>query len=274
MIKILFPPGCYGTYFTKCIYNYTNLRCGPFEPFTFDQHGSSHQHRQDSIAHTKIKCGHLNFNIKINPNDTIVALLPDFKHRLDYYNNQFFKQQQAELISYILSQFSTEDINNKLSKHWNYIGPLDNTVPNWILREWCSFWITNGWNNGYSRENYLAVANSIQIEVTDLLDQFDQTLIDVVNKLGLTINVDPNIIHNTHNTFLTLQRFRNSQINCNLWVEAIVNTNIDLPINAQTIFDEAYIQCLLRQYSYEIKCDGLNKFPTTTASLRKIIYKI
>jgi hypothetical protein len=274
MIKVLFAQGSYGNYFTRCLYNYTDLRSGTFTPFNFDQHGSSHQHRQDNIAQTKINASHLKPLTKIDSTDTVITLLPNNKHNLDYYNNQFFKQQQAELISYILNHFSQEEVNSKLIACWNFPGPFDNNVPPWILREWCSFWITECWNNVYNRENYLAIANSIQIEITDLLDQFDQTFTDIVNKLGLTINVDQDTIHNTHNTFLSLQRFHNSQINCNQWVNTTVNTSIDLLINTQTIFDEAYIQYLLRQQGYEIKCDGLDKFPTTTSCLKKIIYKI
>jgi len=274
MIHVIFPPGCYGTYLTRCLYNYTDLRSETFTPLTFDQYGSSHQHRYNKIARTRITSGHFEKVTKINAIDTIISLLPNSDHSLDYYNNQFFKQQHAALISYIFTNFSQDEVTDKLSKNWRYSGPLDNTVPTWILREWCSFWITDSWNEGYNRKNYLTISNCISVEVTDLLDNFDQTFIDIVTRLKLTINVDFAIIQHTHNIFRSNQQFHNSQLNCNQWIESTLTTDIDLPILTQTIFDEAYIQHLLRQQGYEMKCDGLNKFPVTTADLKTVIYKI
>jgi hypothetical protein len=274
MIKVLFAPGSYGTYLARCLYNYTDLRSESFIPFTFDDYSSNHQYRQDKIANTKINAIHLDSLIKINPTDIIVTLVPDTKHNLDYCNNQCFKQYRAEPISYILTHFLQGDVDSKLFKDWNYFGPLDNKVPIWMLREWCSYWITDLWNIEYNRKNYLAVTAGTQVEVTDLIDQFDQTFIDIVNKLGLTVNINSDIIYNTHKEFVNKQRFHNSQINCNQWATSTMNANIDLPMPALTIFEEAYIQHLLRQQGYKIKCDGLNKFPTTTSCLKKIIYKI
>jgi hypothetical protein len=212
--------------------------------------------------------------MKINTTNNIISLLPDVDHNLDYYNNQFFKQQHGAVISYILNQFSQDEIADKLFNHWGHTDPLNATVPNWILREWCSFWITDLWNNTYSRKNYLTIPNSIQVEVIDLVSQFEQTFVDIVNKLKLTVNVDLSIIRDTHNVFLSKQQFHNSQLNCVQWVNLTLNTDIDSPINTLTIFDEAYIQHLLRQQGYEIKCDGLNEFPATTLCLKNIIYKI
>jgi len=274
MINVIFPPGCYGTYLTRCLYHYTDLRSDTFAPFTFDHNGSSHQHRDNKIAHTKITSEHFESILKINTTNNIISLLPDADHNLDYYNNQFFKQQHGALISYILDHFSQDEVTDKLFKHWGHTGPLNNTIPNWILREWCSFWITDLWNNTYSRKNYLTIPDSIQIEVNDLLSQFEKIFVDIVNKLKLTVNVDLPIIRNTHNVFLSKQQFHNSQLNCIQWVNVTLNTDIDSPINTLTIFDEAYIQHLLRQQGYEIKCDGLNEFPATTLDLKNIIYKI
>jgi len=240
----------------------------------FDHNGSSHAHRQDRTAHLAIESGHLAHVAKINPTDTVIVILPDNNHLLDYYNNQFFKQQHGQLIQYISTQLSPTDVKHKLTAHWNYNGNFDDTIPRWIIREWCSFWITDSWSNGVNREQFSAIVPSIQVEISNLITCFTQTFQDIVTQAGLKVNVDIDIIHNTHNEFLNKQRFHNSQINCNHWVNVAMNTNIDMPIASQTIFDEAYIQYLLRQHGYEMQCDELNIFPDTTLCLKNIIYKI
>ena len=45
------------------------------------------------------------------------------------------------------------------------------------------------------------------------------------------------------------------------------------PADAQTMLDEAYIQHCLREKGYEIRCDGLDVFPTTSRDLRELIYE-
>jgi hypothetical protein len=272
MIKVLFPKGCYGHYLTKCIYNYSNLREELFFLFAFDENGSSHDHRKNKISKTKIDCGHAH-HLDILDGDIVISLLPDPNSSLDYYNNQFFKQDKGHLVNYLTNSFSADEISDNLKNNWGYYKDLDLTTPQWILREWCSFWITEAWKDDYNRDVYQQLG-TLTFEVSNLLSNIIETLNFIFKHLQLEYSVSSDIIVATHQQFLSSQRFLKSQFNCQQLVNYVLFEESNVNTNVQTIFDEAYIQYLLRKSGYELCCDGLNTFPTTTFELKKIIYKI
>ena len=64
----------------------------------------------------------------------------------------------------------------------------------------------------------------------------------------------------------------NIQIRCQQYVSDLLN-GVDSKIVLHSIFDEAYIQQLLRKHNLEIRCDGLNVFPDTTQQLKTLTYE-
>ena len=273
MIKVCFPPGCYGTYFARCLYNYTNLRPGDFEPLEFDTAGSSHAHRKDHDARQTIQCEHFNAEILQDIDSSIVVILPSHLHCLDYYNNQFVKQGKSHLISYIESQLPSNEIKQKLESGWNYTQPFNQETPTWILREFFSFWIVDCLHNGYSIKQYSQVVADAVIDTQDIFLNFESTFADVCLALGLEINIDHMHIAEGHVKFLNSQQFHLSQKKCQQWVYDAIKGCKDTPNTCQTIFDEAYVQYFLRDLGYELQCDGLNQFPPTAKDLHNIIYK-
>jgi hypothetical protein len=271
MIKVCFPPGCYGTYVSRCLYNFTNLRNGPLINFNYSSSGSSHQHRFDPFARLAIQEGHIN-TLFVNSTDQLMVIVPCLEHRLDYYNNQYFKQGQGHLVNYILSQYSQEEANYKLKAQWNYTGGLDDTIPRWIMREWCSFWITDVLNAAYNATLYSELNSVVQLFTQDIFDNYIKSLTNAALILGLTVTVDADIIHNYHQEFLALQKFHDSQNRCQQYVNDLIAGN-NTEIIVHSIFDEAYMQYLLRQQGIEIQCDGLNIFPVTTKQLKTLTYE-
>jgi len=271
MIKICFPPGCYGTYLSRCLYNYTNLRKGAMSSFSFDDNGSSHQHRDNLYARTVIQAGHLG-TLSIEDNDCTVVVLPCADHSLDYYNNQFFKQQNGQLINYVLGHLSQEEAEYKLNTHWGYKGKFDNTVPRWIMREWCSFWIENVLDVSYNITEYSKIKSVAQLSTQDIFENFTETLSKLATALELEIIVSADIIYNQHLEFLSAQRWHNSQFRCHQYLQDLHN-GIDTVMTISSIFDEAYMQYRLRQSNLEIQCNGLNEFPFTTKQLKLLTYE-
>jgi|Laugrespbdmm15sd_2_1035082.scaffolds.fasta_scaffold00622_6 hypothetical protein len=270
MINVIFPPGCYGTYIARCLYNYTNLRNSPFTDFEFDSAGSSHYHRENTHARSVIKAKHVDTFDHSSPVQLVVV--PCVEHGLDYYNNQFVKNQHSQLIRYITKQMPKEEVNHKLKHQWNYHGEFDATVPRWIMREWCSYWIADALNSAYNTTTYHMLDSTVKISTKDIFENYTETLTKIVSALELTFTVDQDKIDIQHNKFLAVQKFHNSQNRCYQYVQDLlagVNTNIYV----HSIFDEAYIQHLLRQHNIEIQCDGLNTFPDSTHHLRTIIYE-
>jgi hypothetical protein len=272
MIKVIFPPGGYGTYLARCIYTYTNLRQEEFVQLEFDTHGSSHAYRQIKESKKYIQCEHIDTFVP-DVDSKIIVVLPNRDHSLDYYNNQFHKQEHGQLVSYLTSNFTSEEISNKLTQHWNFNKTLSENTPTWILREWCSFWLEDGWNYGYNRDRYGGLKSDIQIDTQDLVELFDTIFLNLITKLNLTLTVDPCIIKKTHVEFRCSQKFHNSQLKSKEWVNCIIN-NEPMVINCPTIFTEAYIQKLLRDKGYEIYCDNLNIFPTLSTDMKKLIYQV
>jgi hypothetical protein len=271
MIRVCFPPGCYGTYVTRCIYNYTNLRVEPFTEFTFGNNGDSHQHRYNSNAKPQIYQGHLGQH-PWNDNDVIVTVLPCESHRLDYYNNQFFKHQHGHLINYISEILSESEALHKLATHWDYHGKFDETVPRWIMREWCSFWIDDVLKVSYIPQQYQEINSVAQLTTQAIFENYIELLIEIVAKLGLTFTVNLDIIQQQHERFLSVQKLHNSQLRCEQYVQDLLGGN-NTEITVYSIFDEAYIQHLLRSNNLELRCDGLDLFPVTTQQLKNLTYE-
>jgi hypothetical protein len=200
MIKVFFPPGCYGTYLTRCLYNYTNLRKGPLSSFSFSEHGSSHQHRDDLYAKTVIQAGHVE-SLSVNEDDQVVTIFPCADRQLDYYNNQFFKNCHGQLVEYILSQLTQTDAEHKLNIHWGYNGKFDATVPRWIMREWCSFWIAEVLKTSYNITKYSKIKSVVQLSTQDIFENFSVTLNNLVKVLRLEFTVNEDLIYRHHSEF-------------------------------------------------------------------------
>lgn len=273
MIKILFPPGCYGHYVTNCLYHYTNLNTES-SALEFDEAGSSHGIRTKTDI---IECGHYKSpgcKFVFSANDTLVTILPVSNRCLDYYNNQFVKQNNSAIVEYILTQCTDQEVETKLSVQWNYQRGLNETTPRWILREWFSFWITKCWEDGYNRHRYTEVPAVYQFDTDELFKNFVSIFYAVSERLDLKVQVNKEHIKTNHELFQKKQRFHNSQQRCEEWLYNVINSNADIASPCQTIFDESFVQYLLRCNGYEIKCDGLNVFPTSGSKLRERLYKI
>ena len=273
MIKVYFPPGCYGTYLSRCIYNYTNLRTEPFEELTFNDNGSSHQFwSKKKQLSTVIQYGHID-TLGLNVDaEQVVVVVPCQEHGLDYYDNQFFKIQHEQLLSYLLYQMSKEEISSKLITHWGYQGNFDNTVPKWIMREWCSFWIVDVLDQSYNSQQYNKINATAQISTQNIFENWTESFSQLALSLNLTLTVDVDTIKKQHENFLKVQKFHNIQIRCHQYVSDLLN-DINSTITLYSIFDEAYIQQLLRQHNLEIRCDGLDTFPNTTQQLKMLTYQ-
>jgi hypothetical protein len=271
MIKILFPPGCYGHYWARCIYSYTNLRKGQYQLFDFDSSGSSHSRQFINESKNCIELGHVD-TLEITLTDTVVVVLPDQKHRLDYYNNQYHKASKKQLINFILSQFSIDDINKKLKDNWNYCDNFGPETPPWILREFFSFFIGDLFNSGYNVNSYKNVPHVFSLTTQDIFLNFLHIFNKACQNLNLSVTVPQSCMLKNHNNFLQAQQYHNIQNKCQKWVNDSLTDQPSISPGT-TIFDEAYVQYYLRLNGYELKCDGLNTFPDHSIELKKIIYE-
>jgi hypothetical protein len=233
--------------------------------------GSSHtEYNRTTLSKSTIWRGHIN-TFAATQSDSTVIILPNKHHRLDYYNNQYDKAHNQQLYDNILTQLPIDEINKKLKEGWNYTGGFSIDVPRWILREFFSLWIEDCLSNSYSTELY-NVSSTFTIDAQDIFLNFNKVLQTIIDALELTINIDQVSIDQNHKTFLSLQRYHNSQLNCEQWVHAVL-TKENMPTPCQTIYDESYIQHYLRILGYEIQCNGLIEFPKDSIEMNTLIYK-
>jgi hypothetical protein len=272
MINIIAPPGCYGTYVARCLHHYTSSENN--YRFKFDQAGSSHVFRTVSSETKKTSLAHWIDEEKASINkETTVVITPDDNHQLDYYDNQYYKQSLGNLTEYLTENLGIDKIQKNLEKGWNYKQPFGNDTPKWIIREYCSFCLIASWENGYDTQKYLALPHVYDFCCEEL---WNTSMWDLVNTLAdvlkLKVYAPNHTVNKNHSDFLNCQRYHNMQKRCEQFVNDTINS-IDAVSPCVSIFDEAYVQCVLRSRGYEISCDGLETFPKSSNTLSKIIYE-
>ena len=71
---------------------------------------------------------------------------------------------------------------------------------------------------------------------------------------------------------MSVQKLHNSQLRCEQYVRDVLDGN-DTEITVYSIFDEAYIQYLLRLNNLELQCNSLDLFPATTQQLKNLTHE-
>jgi hypothetical protein len=165
----------------------------------------------------------------------------------------------------------TEEAVHKLNLHWGYTGNLDSTIPRWIMREWCSFWLNDMFDQTYNLKEYNKINSTVKISTQDFFENWIETFYELALALKLFVTIDIDTIKKQHEQFLKLQKFHNIQLRCEQYVNDLIN-GVDSNITLHSIFDEAYIQQLLRQHDILIRCHELDIFPSTTQDLKNLIY--
>lgn len=265
MIKIWFPPGCYGTYLARCVYNFTNLRKQPFQNFVFDPAGSSHPHRLDKDAAWDITVSHIDSINKPNA-EKHITILPVASCELDYFNNQYTKEPNFSLADYINKE--------TLAAGWNCHARTPAEVPRWVLREFFSLWIDNFLTTAYNKDVYKKLPSDYICTTDDVINNLPKVIDDICHALKLTLTVTESVIEQNHVNFLSAQHFIGHQARIDNWVDQILTAHAEHANPCQTIFDECWIQHRLRTHGWEIECHALNELPSTSSDFRKIIYRV
>jgi hypothetical protein len=273
MINVIAPPGCYGTYIARCLHHYSSIEDNYL--LDFDQYGSSHAFRKISSKFTKTSLMHWSNSESISAIDgkNTIVITSDSRHWLDYFDNQFYKQSQGNLIEYLTATIGADDIQDKIEKEWGHTDKFDHDTPRWLIREYCSFWQFNTWTEGYNNDLYLSIPHDFTFCCQDLwnVDIF-ALLNNICKKLSLKIHAPSEIIYQNHQNFLNCQHYHNIQTRCEQFAADTINL-VYSESPCVSIFDEAHVQYVLRNKGYEIRCHDLNKFPTTSIRLADLIYE-
>jgi len=267
MITILYPPGCYGTFYAATLFNCTNLSNRPSELNWFDENGSSHSFRKNELSKQVIQYDHTVDVLKnpIDPNNTVIIDTVN-GHYLDYLNNYLAKQMQMDVLAHLAKMFGENFIKEKTSSY----SDQQNSV--WAVREILSFLIIDLLNASYNNFylEYSPVGARVKINTNDLFINQVASFNNVCEVLSLTPR-STSEIENVFENFSRKQKHHMTEKKCLDWVNAIINGK-EMANPCLTVYDEAFVQHHLRNLGYEIKCSGLNCFPARSTDLQKLLY--
>jgi len=272
---IVFHGGSYGTYLEWCLTTLVN-GIDIIDPFTAV--GSSHNfignHLLNMQGFREYVSGNLQYKfVRLHPKTSnqehitqnlddiasnvlnLIYLYPGQHNFLLTVNNYFYKIWD----SWVDHAFSQDISPDKIYMNWpvSRETPIDQSPP-WIMREFLSFYATPAWIDQF--EWGRPIEYSCQ-----------NTLLKIKNLCNLDYQISPEHLLPAHDKNLKLQKYLDHDQVCNEVVESIKNnTNMSWP--ALTLPSEAWIQWALREIGYEIRCHGLDIFPTDSDSLRDILY--
>ena len=147
-------------------------------------------------------------------------------------------------------------------------------VPRWQLREMISF--EHSAMLHQTAEFYQPISHhkAINVAITDLINHFQPTLIGLFENLELPMMYQDQL-DRIEEEWMANESFTKIDQLCHNIVTAVLEEhNISWQPHQLTLIDEAYVQCLLRNKNFEIRCYGVDMFPTNSVQLRELLYSV
>lgn len=294
-VPILFNAGAYGTYLEWCL---TSL-CSPEDlimPFT--QTGSSHNFEGNHLLNMQgwreyLKKGTPKQFVRLHPKttkdelisnsldeifqsvDKIIFCYPDAESVLLNMNNWIFKILEDPWIEIWSNPVEFCVDKEELYSSWPITpGTSIENIDPWIRREFLSFYLMPAWQSQvewYFPDQWRS-SNCLYVFTKDLLHDFENTLTDIVDFLQLEIRQPISSLLLYHEQNIKLQKHINQDSICNQIIESTLKDNF-ITWNRLPLPSEAWIQWQLRELGYEIRCHGLDIFPTNNVQLKELLYK-
>jgi len=296
-IGVLYGPGAYGTFFSWCLEYFTNQDfAGPSDPFL--ETGSAHKHNSPMI--NDVPGGKDSGVITSETYLSSQELQKQITRRHLWLTDKDIQDKDVSKERHILETLfdkrililPTENtlllmINNAHSKigdvpDHRFQKPLSldlekwgvtdwDHAPTWVRREWLSLYArdwardSSGLNHHDEFKKFCHV-----IELDELFNNFEDTLCSAIRYIGRdTINEGD--IRPIFERWSSLQTHYKSDDRMRLISDAIIRSQeIEWPV--LTLMEEAWLQMLLRDAGYELKCDGLDVLPRRSKELRELIY--
>jgi len=202
---------------------------------------------------------------------SVIYLYPDHDHVLLCVNNLITKVWDNFWTNFIL----TVD-PNKIYQNWpiNKDTPSDK-IPQWIKREFLSYYYMPSWFDSVEWYHPHTWSNDRACVVTtrELLFDFESTLHKIQKHCDLDFVRPISSLIPTHQKNLQKQAHLQQDQLCKQIIDAVLN-NINLDWDPLPLGSEFWLQWELRNQKLEIRCDGLNEFPTNSLQLSKLLYTV
>jgi len=289
-VPILFNGGAYGTYLEWCL---TSLSTSDELSSPFRANGNSHNfqgtHLDNMQGWRQYQSGpdqskFVRFHPKNEQNhslqdhleeilqsvDQVIFLYPDTDSVLLNMNNWFDKIWDDWWTHFIGGEIDSV----KLYQNWPIApGTAVQDMSIWIRREFLSIYLVPSWRaqvEWYFPDSWQS-PKCQYVFVKDLLHDFENTIVSLTNLLKLDVQRPIGTLLPYHEQNIKLQKHINQDKICSHIIDSILH---DKPTawNALPLVSEAWIQWKLRELGYEIRCHGLDTFPTTSVQLKELLY--
>jgi hypothetical protein len=296
-IPIIFNGGAYGTYLEYCLDTFTCQGSQTFQGLPFNTTtGNSHRYTGNHLLGmdgwqnyitTDAVCKFVRLHPKkyrhesvkdnvleiLSVVDRAILLYPTESTTILNLNNYYFKIWR----SWINHQFGNEIPIDILYHNWPISAgtPIDQ-IPPWIVREFLSLYLVPAW---YSQVDWNLLENFTNeklliITIPELLfNDINQTMIQICNFCNLDFTNNTEKLSSIHQTMLSCQTHLYKDELCRKIVKYVFESQ-NFHYGELTMVDEAWIQWQLRELGYELQCDGLNQFPSSTIELASKIYRV
>lgn len=275
MYCITYPGGCYGNFVAWTLQWMQNKYPVDYRPFTIDH--NSHAWKSPHKKNIELALVDPVQGCMVHPiqaeTDTIESAF-----------NKLFTVYEKIIALYPASSDFVWHLNNKQTKIYrdgwikqnheqmNMSSWQGNQT--WELREFLSLYLYDqhmaetGYNDIVDYEN----SKVFKIQINQIRDDFNNTF----NKLSEWLQIEnvrsDDDLSKLHLDWLQNEPYLYKDRLIKEIVYAIIHDK-NVEMKNLSIFDEAEIQRRLRNAGYEIKCYGLNEWPSTTTQLRELIYE-
>jgi len=180
---------------------------------------------------------------------------------------QYYKVVVGDVAPKGLELFSSNNSHN--IKNWNSNYTSWNQMQIWEWREWFSLFYV-GWVQEWQQSANQVPEYFLKIKNTDLLFKTEQTLIQIIDFCNLTIKsgLSKFVKEWQHKQQYIVDEYQ--------LLDQIIDSTItqqSLTWQPTNIVSEAIVQQRLRAVGYEIRCDGLDTFPTDSTTLYNLLEK-
>ncbi len=307
IVPIVYPPGCYGNYLewvlttliSDCeisppfnangnshrfvgstIYNnYATVPLIP-EPLipAWEEYMLSAAPRPIMRLHPKQIATELvseNIETILRSVDRVVQIYPSRDSVLLIINNMFTKVWKDWWDHHITHNLI--DIN-RIYKNWNIDSstPIKD-IPIWVKREFLSYYLMPAFHSqlDWYLPDIWSHPRCCTIFVNELLWNFEFIVSRIQKHTNLKFVRPISDLVPYHQTMLSMQVHVNQDRLCKKIMESILtNTDFDWSDQELPLASQIWIQWELRNLGYELRCHGLDLFPTNSVYLQELTYKL
>lgn len=291
-IAIAFNAGSYGTYLEWCLSTLTSKEA--IQP-PFTAAGNSHRyhgvhlldisgwrnfvnkqtHHQFVRFHPKTKKDESlseNLNYVCDTATSVVYLYPDSDSVLLCINNYITKIWE----NWWEKQFDQNVDTNKIYQNWPIPpGSTLDQIPTWVRREFLSFYLVPAWFDQieWYHPDRWSNSKACVITVKELLFDFEKTISKISQHCNLDLIRSISDLLPYHQQNLKLQIHLDQDKLCKNIIDSVVS-GTDFDWDLLPLGSEAWIQWQLRNLGFEIRCHGLDMFPTNSLQLKKLLFTV